>query len=194
MDSSPLQQSRDMFILGMSRISHFWGFPKAMGSIYGAIYLAPQPISLDELVELTNVTKGAVSTNVRALERLGMVHKIVRIGERKDYYTAETDFWKVIRGILREREKSEFDHALRSVDESLSLLNPPPGQPQAPADAELAAFYRQRMQAMQAFFRSLDQLVALVMAFDDLRASALQKLLGRAVNGPDNTGKEQRHD
>jgi DNA-binding transcriptional regulator GbsR (MarR family) len=180
--SANLQQSRDIFILGMSRISHFWGFPKAMGAIYGAVYLAPEPISLDELVELTNVTKGAVSTNVRSLERLGMVHHIVRIGERKDYYTAETDFWKVIRGILREREKSEFDRSLRSVDESLALLDASPAAGGLdPAELELAGFYRQRMQAMQSFFRSLDQLVALVMAFDDLRAGALQKLLGRAA-------------
>ena len=182
---SRIQQSRDIFILGMSRISHFWSFPKAMGAIYGAIYLAPQPISLDELVELTSVTKGAVSTNVRSLERLGMVHKIVRMGDRKDFYTAETDFWKVIRGILREREKSEFDRSLRSVDESLALLNPQAAdavQGLSPEDAELAVFYRQRMQAMLSFFRSLDQLVALIMAFDDLRAGALLKLLGRASN------------
>ena len=178
--NAALQQSRDIFILGMSRISHFWGFPKAMGAIYGAIYLAPNPISLDELVDLTNVTKGAVSTNVRSLERLGMVHRIMRIGERKDYYTAETDFWKVIRGIPREREKSEFDRSLRSVDESLALLTPESGKELEPAEAELAAFYRQRMQALQSFFHSLDQLVAMVMAFDDMRAGALQKLLGRA--------------
>lgn len=180
MEPSPVQQSRDIFILGMSRISDFWGFPKAMGAIYGAIYLSPAPVSLDELVERTNVTKGAVSTNVRSLERLGMVHQVVRIGERKDYYSAETDFWKVIRGILREREKSEFDRSLRSVDESLNLLTSDLTKTLDPAEAELASFYRQRMQAMLSFFHSLDQLVAMVMALDDLRAGALQRLLGRA--------------
>jgi len=181
MTPAPLQQSRDNFILGMTRISHFWGFPKAMGAIYGAIYLSPQATSLDELVEQANVTKGAVSTNVRYLERMGMVHKIVRIGERKDYYTAETDFWKVIKGILREREKSEFDRALRSVDDSLALLDPKAAKGLSSEDAELAGFYRQRMNAMQTFFRSLDQLVAMVMAFDSLRIGALRKLLGPAA-------------
>ena len=181
MTTAPLQQSRDNFILGMTRISHFWGFPKAMGAIYGAIYLSPQATSLDELVEQANVTKGAVSTNVRYLERMGMVHKIVRIGERKDYYTAETDFWKVIKGILREREKSEFDRALRSVDDSLALLDPKAAKGLSSEDAELAGFYRQRMNAMQTFFRSLDQLVAMVMAFDSLRIGALRKLLGPAA-------------
>jgi len=181
MTASPLQQSRDLFIQGMTRISSFWGFPKAMGAIYGAVYLSPSPISLDELVERVNVTKGAVSTNVRHLERLGMVHKIVRIGERKDYYTAETDFWKVIRGILREREKSEFDRALRSVDGSLGLLEPKTSRGLSTEDARLAGFYRERMTGMQAFFRSLDQLVAVVLALDNLKSATLGKLLGRGV-------------
>ena len=88
----------------MSRITHFWGFPKAMGAIYGAIYLSPQSVSLDELVELVGVSKGAVSTNVRLLERLGMVHRQVQVGDRKDYYLAETDFWKVARTLLKERD------------------------------------------------------------------------------------------
>ncbi len=38
--------ARENFINGISRIAHFWGFPKAMGAIYGAIYLSPTPFSL----------------------------------------------------------------------------------------------------------------------------------------------------
>ena len=120
MDNS-LSQARQNFIQGMSRISFFWGFPKAMGAIFGAIYLSPGPLSLDQLVEQVSVSKGAVSTNVRQLERLGMVQKHLRVGDRKDYYSAETDFWKIVKGILREREKQEFDIAIRTVDLSLEL-------------------------------------------------------------------------
>ena len=58
---------QEHFIQGMSRISNFWGFPRAMGAIYGAIYLSPAPVSLDELVEQVGVSKGSVSTNVRQL-------------------------------------------------------------------------------------------------------------------------------
>jgi DNA-binding transcriptional regulator GbsR (MarR family) len=170
-----LTQSRQHFLLGLSRISEFWGFPKAMGAIYGALYLSPTPLSLDEIVDQVSVTKGAVSTNVRALERLGMVHKHLQIGERKDYYTAETDFWKVIKGILKEREKSEFDHALHTVTESLEMVENGEIDPQ---QAELARFYQKRMQAMQSFFRSLDNLVATLLALDELRSSTLEKLLG----------------
>lgn len=171
-----LNTAYDNFMQGMSRIADFWGFPKAMGAIYGAVYLSPEPISLDELVERAGVSKGSVSTNVRTLERLGMVHKQLKLGDRKDYYLAETDFWKVVRGVLKEREKSEFDRALRTVGESLEMVKPAQVDPK---DAELARFYRERMQSMKSFFNTLDNLVSMLTALEDLRMGSLQALVGR---------------
>jgi DNA-binding transcriptional regulator GbsR (MarR family) len=176
---SKIIQARENFIQGMSRISSFWGFPRAMGAIFGAVYLAPAPLSLDEMVEQVNVSQGAVSTHVRTLERLGMVHKQIRLGDRKDYYEAEADFWKIIKGVLREREKSEFDLALNTVGESLDLVKE--ADP-ASEDAELAGFYRERMEGMQSFFNSLDNIVATLLAFDEMRLNSLAKLIGQ-MNG-----------
>ncbi|MCP4415512.1 MAG: hypothetical protein GY805_02750 [Chloroflexi bacterium] len=171
-----LDEARQHFIQGMSRISHFWGFPKAMGAIYGAIYLSSQPLSLDEIVAQVGVTKGSVSTNVRLLERLNMVHKRLQLGDRKDYYLAETDFWKIMRGVLREREQSEFDLALRTVGESISLVQEVDLEGD---ESETAVFYQDRMKNMQQFFNSLDNLVATMIALDDLRSNTIQKLFGK---------------
>jgi DNA-binding transcriptional regulator GbsR (MarR family) len=175
--SAAIEKTRETFILGMSRISQFWGFPRAMGAIFGATYLSPQPISLDELVEQVNVTKGAVSVNVRTLERLGMIHQVVQIGDRKDYYTAETDFWKIVKGILREREKSEFDRALRSVSESMEMLE---NSQLDPDEVDLAAFYWERLKNINSFFKAIDNLVALLMSLEDLRLSTLKRWISRS--------------
>ena len=172
--TATLSAARQHFIQGLSRISQFWGFPKAMGAIFGALYLSPNPLSLDELVEQVEVTKGAVSTNVRALERLGMVHRQIVIGERKDYYLSETDFWKIVKTVFREREKSEFDLALRSVDESLEMIA---GQVD-PGNPELTLFYQKRLHNIQAFFHALDNLVATFLALDELRMGTLERLIG----------------
>ena len=172
-----LDNARDNFIQGMSRISSFWGFPRAMGAIYGAVYLSPTPLSLDGIVEQVGVTKGAVSTNVRTLERLGMVHKRIQLGDRKDYYDAETDFWKVIKGVLREREQSEFDLALRTVTDSLAIVDAASDEP---STQELAAFYQERMQNMQRFFNNLDNIVGTLLALDELRLNSVQRLFGKS--------------
>lgn len=169
--------ARENFIQGVSRISHFWGFPKAMGAIFGAVYLSQPPITLDEIVSQVGVSKGAVSTNIRNLERLGIVHKKIRVGDRKDYYTAETDFWKIVKGILKEREKNEFNQAILSVGESLALLE----NTQTTADdTAMANFYRERLLNLKSFFDNLDNLVATLLAMDDIKNSVLKRFTSGA--------------
>lgn len=172
MDDS-LVNAKQNFVQGMSRISHFWGYPKAMGAIYGSLYLSPHPLSLDDMVQEVNISKGAVSTNIRSLERLGLVHKHLIVGDRKDYYSAETDFWKVIKSILSEREQAEFDRAINTVSESLELVQSCDHEP----DAELAEFYQQRLATLQSFFNTLDNFVAAVISFDHLRSGAVEYLV-----------------
>lgn len=172
-----LLEARQNFIQGMSRISNFWGFPKAMGAIFGAIYLSPTPLSLDEIVEHVGVTKGSVSTNVRTLERLGMVHKQIRLGDRKDYYEAEADFWKIVKGVLREREQSEFDLAIKTVSDSLDMVKE--AKP-AESEADTAQFLQQRMENMQRFFNTLDNIVATLLALDNLRLNSVRNMFGKS--------------
>lgn len=173
---SGVAKSHKNFIEGLSRISYFWGFPKVMGATYGALYLSPKPLTLDNLVEQVGVSKGSVSTNVRRLERLGMVYKHFTVGDRKDYYTAETDFSKIIKDIIRIREKVEFDRAICTVVDSLEMLN----DPLLPApEAELVAFYQERMEAMKKFFDSVDKLVGAIIAVDKLNIGAIEKLFGK---------------
>src|SRR5512142_2047761 len=110
------------FVEALSHISRFWGFPRGVGVVFAVLYLAPEPLSLDEIVARSGLTKGAVSTDVRALARMGLVHRSSRIGDRKDYYVPETDFYRAIRTILGERQNVEFARSLQVVRDTLSEL------------------------------------------------------------------------
>ena len=161
------------FTEGLRQISQFWGFPKGMGAIFGILYLSPGPLSLDDVVEQTGLTKGAVSTNVRALARLGLVHRSTRLGDRKDYYEAETDFYTSIRAILKERQNTEFDRAVGSVRITLQKLRAGEGA----FNSEERAFLIQRLEAMQSFFDSLDGLARAIGRLESLGAGTVQNIL-----------------
>lgn len=161
------------YIEGLSSISQFWGFPKGMGAIFAVLYISPEPLSLDALVERTGLTKGAISTNVRALARLGLVFPTSHLGDRKDYYSAETDFYKAIRLILDERKNSEFDRAIATV--KITLIKLKTGEGSFALDER--SFLVERIQAMQDFFDAFDHLTKAVARLDSLGLPTIQKVL-----------------
>ena len=165
-----LPQIKQNFVEGLSRISQFWGFPKGMGAIFAVLYLSPDPLSLDEIVAQAGLTKGAISTNVRALSRMGLIHPVTRFGDRKDYYEAETDFYKSIRAILKERQNSEFDQAVASVQTTLRKLETGGSDPER-------AFLVERVRALNSFFNTLDGLVRAVARLDSLGPKTVQTVL-----------------
>ena len=150
--ANSLTKIKKDFTQGLSEISRFWGFPKGMGAIFAVLYLSPAPLSLDELVQETGLTKGAISTEIRALARMGLVHRSTKLGDRKDYYEAETDFYAAIRSILKERQNSEFDRAIRSVRETLAAME------ENWVEDEDWHFVYERVQALQEFFDAIDSL------------------------------------
>jgi DNA-binding transcriptional regulator GbsR (MarR family) len=168
-----LQTIQQNFVESLSQISRFWGFPKGMGAIFGVLYLSPAPLSLDELVEQTGLTKGAISTEVRSLARLGLVHRSSKLGDRKDYYEAETDFYAAIRSILKERQNSEFDRAVRSVRETLTALE----AKSKSKDADWQ-FTLERVRALQEFFDAIDSLNKAVIKLEKLGFGNVQRILG----------------
>ena len=174
-----LDEIRQAFIENLSRIAEFWGYPRAMGALYGALYLSEKPLSLDDLIPIVGVTKGAISTNIRGLEQLGMVNKQVRPGDRKDYYLADTDFWKITKTILERRQKPEFDKALNDVSVALQNVR---SRSHRGADADLGKFYEERLSAMESFFHTVDNVVAMVLQIERLRVEGIRNLL-RAASG-----------
>jgi DNA-binding transcriptional regulator GbsR (MarR family) len=160
------------FTEGLSQISRFWGFPKGMGAIFAVLYLSPTPRSLDEIVQETGLTKGAISTEIRALARMGLVHRSSRLADRKDYYEAEADFYAAIRSILKERQNNEFDRAVRSVKETLGTME------ENWVENEEWNFVYERVQALQNFFDAIDTLTRAVIKLESLGITNVQKILG----------------
>jgi DNA-binding transcriptional regulator GbsR (MarR family) len=168
-----LTQLKQDFTEGLSQISRFWGFPKGMGAIFAVLYISPVPLSLDEIVQQTGLTKGAISTEVRTLARMGLVHRSSKLADRKDYYEAESDFYKSIRSILKERQNSEFDSAIRSVQETLSELE----SGSVLGDEAEVQFVRERIKALQEFFNAIDTLSSAVIKLESLGLGNVHKIL-----------------
>jgi DNA-binding transcriptional regulator GbsR (MarR family) len=161
---------RATFIDGMGGIGDFWGIGRAMGQIWAVLYLNPEPMTMDQLVQAVGITKGHASTNLRALLRLGLVTKSFRPGDRKDYYSPQANLWAFARSVLRERQKQEFDQALASTTRALAALEARRGN--IPADDY--RFLKHRLDGVRDFHGTIDRAVNALLRLEDLHQAAVR--------------------
>ena len=103
----------------VGRLIEFWGFKRNMGRIWAVLYLAVEPLSAEDLREMLKLSSGAVSMTLSELMRWGVVRKVWVQGERKDFYTAEVQLWRMISRVFNEREKAEIKFAIEAFEEAL---------------------------------------------------------------------------
>ena len=109
----------DIFIEGWGRMGTLWGVGKVMGEIQALLYLHRRPLSLEEMSERLKTSRSNISLNVRALQDLGVVKKVIVPRDRKDYYTAEGNLGRVARRLAAEKKKRELDPALKIVHRAI---------------------------------------------------------------------------
>jgi DNA-binding transcriptional regulator GbsR (MarR family) len=113
-----LGRARDLGIDTCGRIAEFWGFTRTMGRTFGLLYLSEDPLTQAEIQKRLGISAGSASMTLSGLVRWGVVHKVWVRGQRREHYRAETDFWKMISGVLNERERREIGAALETVAEA----------------------------------------------------------------------------
>src|SRR6516225_12391925 len=94
-----------------------------MGRVWTVLYLSPDPLSAEDLRQLLKLSSGAVSMTLSELARWGVVRKVWIQGERKDFYAAEVQLWRMISRVFNEREKSEVIAAIDAFEEALRQLD-----------------------------------------------------------------------
>ena len=107
----------------VGRLIEFWGFKRNMGRVWAVLYLSPEPLSADDLRKRLSLSSGAVSMTLNELGRWGVVRKVWVQGERKDFFLAEVQLWKMISRVFNEREKTEIDAAIEAFEQALASLD-----------------------------------------------------------------------
>jgi DNA-binding transcriptional regulator GbsR (MarR family) len=114
--------------------------------------LLPEPLSLDDLMERLSISKASVSTHMRTLEQMGIVREAWVKDDRRKFYRAEGDFWRILTNILSNRELRDVNQALRVlVDNSDRLQKEFPNMDDG--QKQLAEFYIERLDQLQDFFQ-----------------------------------------
>ena len=82
------------FIQDFGEAYHMFGLPRLMGRIVGLLLHEDDPISLDNISNDLNVSKGPVSQIVKRLRDHNQVKRVWVPGDRKDYYKADPNIFQ----------------------------------------------------------------------------------------------------
>ena len=107
-----LKEAREDFVSQWGTIGNCWGINRTMAQIHALLMTSPVPLSTDEIMEDLRVSRGNANTNLRDLVGWGLVRVVLRKGERKEYFEAEKDVWKMFCIVARERKRREIVPAM----------------------------------------------------------------------------------
>lgn len=126
--SPALRQARDEFVTQWGAMGTTWGINRTMAQIHALLLTVPRPLATDEIMAELRISRGNANTNLRDLVGWGLIRGIIRKGERKEYFEAEKDVWRVFCTIARERKRREFAPAMEVLrhcfDETKGLAGP----------------------------------------------------------------------
>lgn len=112
-----LDEGKERFIQTWGTVGSEWGVNRTMAMIHALLLVSPEPLNAEEVMEELNISRGNANMNLRALIDWGLVYKSMKAGERRDFFVAEKDMYKVIKAVITQRKKRELEPLLRVLDE-----------------------------------------------------------------------------
>lgn len=126
MSQDALQDAELLAADSIGDVIEHWGFRKALGRVWTILFLGESPRAAAEIAERLSMSAGAVSTTLAELQRWGVVRRVWRPGERKEFFEAETDFWKMISRVVNERERFLAESVRSRLEEATRLAEGAP--------------------------------------------------------------------
>lgn len=112
-----LAEAKQQFIQSWGSLATQWGINKTMAQVHALLMSASDPLNQDDIMEELNISRGNVNMNIRELINWGLVERVILQGERKEYFIAEKDVWKVAKQVIKERKKRELDPLIKMLDQ-----------------------------------------------------------------------------
>lgn len=112
-----LQEAKNQFIQAWGTLGSKWGINRTMAQLHALLMVSADPMSTEEMMEALNISRGNVNMNIRDLMDWGLVEKMHKPGDRKEYFWAEKDVWKIARQIAKERKKRELEPILKILEQ-----------------------------------------------------------------------------
>lgn len=115
------KEAKEKFVSTWGSLGTLWGINKAMAQIQALLFISTKPLSMEEIMEELQISRGNTSMNLRQLIDWGIVTKVLVSGERKEFFTTEKDVQELARIIAKERSRREIKPVIKVLEEVSSI-------------------------------------------------------------------------
>ena len=154
----PVHEAELLAADAIGDIIEHWGFRKGLGRVWTVLFIAAEPQPAAAIGDRLSMSAGAVSMTLTELQRGGGVHRVWVPGERKEFFEAETDFWRMISKVFDERERLLAESVRARLERAAALLEKAPQTPATQSSIDrihrLLSFVIVAQTALDSFIKS----------------------------------------
>lgn len=110
-------EAKEKYVNAWGALGSSWGINRTMAQIHALLLVSIEPLSTEEIMEELKVSRGNANMNLRTLIDWGLAQKIVKAGERKDFFITDKDIWELGKQVARERKKRELEPILKLLED-----------------------------------------------------------------------------
>src|SRR5437764_12287831 len=125
--ATPVQQqlrtAQDLFIRRWGEMGATWGINRTMAEIHALLYITAQPLCTDDVMERLHISRGNASMSLRSLCDWGIIRRLHKRGERREFFESLHDVWEIFSIIAAERKRREMDPVLETIRQCRKMLD-----------------------------------------------------------------------
>jgi DNA-binding transcriptional regulator GbsR (MarR family) len=127
-----------------------WGINRTMAEIHALLYIVAQPLCTDDVMERLHISRGNASMSLRALCDWGIIRRMHKRGDRKEFFESLSDVWEMFSIIAAERKRREMDPVLETIKQCQRMIDEKSLGKQAANQLDVQ-LTRQRLMGMEEF-------------------------------------------
>lgn len=155
-DMIDVTQAQDQFVQAWGRMGSAWGISRTMGEVHALLYITAQAMCTDDVMDRLQISRGNASMTLRALLDWGVISRIDKPGDRREYYIAESDVWTMFHAIIHQRVQREVEPVLAMLYEIRDMTGTK--QRSSTSNDATIATHNERLDEMLRFFETLEKL------------------------------------
>jgi DNA-binding transcriptional regulator GbsR (MarR family) len=144
------------FVLEWGNLGERWGVNRSVSQIHALLYASKQPLAAEDIADVLGIARSNVSNSLRELQSWNIIRSVPILGDRRTFYTAETDLWNLVSRIAAGRKARELDPAAAALRECVEMT-----RDDQHVDPVVQLRLREMLDFVERLSRWYDQMIAL---------------------------------